>query len=92
MRVQITAALMAGTLALSACEGMTEQDGRTVMGGTAGAVGGAVIAQLLGASSGWTAASALAGAAAGAIVARNQETQECYFANGDGTYYKAPCE
>ncbi|WP_138468359.1 glycine zipper 2TM domain-containing protein [Poseidonocella sp. HB161398] len=92
MKTKITAALLAGALALSACENMTNEQGAQVMGAGAGAVGGAVIATLLGANSGWTAAGALAGAAAGAMVARNSETQECYFANGDGTYYKAPCQ
>ncbi|WP_172328843.1 glucose-6-phosphate isomerase [Mangrovicoccus sp. HB161399] len=92
MKTQITAAVLAGALALSACENMTQEQGATAMGAGAGAVGGAVIATLLGANSGWTAAGALAGAAAGALVARHDDGQQCYYANGDGTYYKAPCQ
>ncbi len=92
MKTQITAVVMAGALALSACQSVSDQTKATGTGAAAGAVGGAVIATLLGANSGWTAAGALAGAAAGAMVARNGQTQECYYANGDGTYYKAACQ
>ncbi|WP_108263407.1 hypothetical protein [Mangrovicoccus ximenensis] len=60
MKTKFTAAILAGALALSACENMTQQQGEQAMGATAGAIGGAVLAQLLGANAGWTAAGALA--------------------------------
>jgi hypothetical protein len=39
----------------------------------------------------WRLISALAGAAAGVIVAQNEDTQQCAYARGDGTYIVAPC-
>ena len=46
---------------------------------------------MLEADNDWTVIAGLTGAAAGALVARNQQTQQCAYARGDGTYNVAPC-
>ncbi|MGB0659991.1 MAG: glucose-6-phosphate isomerase [Mangrovicoccus sp.] len=82
---------LCAVLALTACDSISDTNKATATGATAGAVGGAVLAKLLGAEGGWTAVGALAGAAAGAVVARNDQASQCYYAKGDGSYYKAAC-
>ncbi|WP_417597591.1 glycine zipper 2TM domain-containing protein [Pararhodobacter oceanensis] len=89
MKALIIAAT-AGTLALSGCAGMTAGE-RTVAGGAAGAAGGLVLANALGANPNWTILATLGGAAAGAVVARNATENECAYADGRGGYYTAPC-
>lgn len=91
MNKKLTATILASALTLSACANVSDQQKATATGATAGAIGGGVIATLLGANSGWTAVGALVGAAAGATVAKNSDTGECYYANGDGTYSKGTC-
>lgn len=91
MKNAITATILAASLAVSGCANLTDDQKATATGATAGAIGGGVLATLLGANEGWTAAGALAGAAAGAMVARNSQTGECYYANGDGTYSRGAC-
>jgi len=82
--------VFAATLALAGCEQMTQTE-RGVVGGLAGAAAGIVTADFLQANRNWTIAAALAGAAAGTVVARNQRTNQCAVAVGDGTYRVRPC-
>lgn len=92
MKRQFTAAILAASLALSACANMTDSQKAQATAATAGAIGGGVLATLLGGEGGWVAAGAIAGAVAGTMVAKNDQTGECYFANGDGTYTPGPCQ
>ncbi len=84
-----TGALVA-TMAIAGCENMTQTD-RQIVGGLAGAGAGLIAADALGANPNWTILAALGGAAAGSMVARNQQTNECAYAVGDGTYRVGPC-
>lgn len=77
-------------LGAAACGPMTPQQ-RTVAGGLGGATAGIVTARVLDANPNWTIAAGLAGAAVGTMVAQNQQTNECAYARGDGTYRIAPC-
>ncbi|WP_114965982.1 glycine zipper 2TM domain-containing protein [Alkalilacustris brevis] len=90
MRRPILMASCAAVLGLAACDGMTSQE-RMVVGGLAGATVGVVAADFLRADRNWTIIAGLAGATAGALVARNQQSNECAYARGDGTYRIAPC-
>jgi len=76
-------------LALSACQ-MTNNE-QAIVGGLVGAGAGLITANALNANSNWTVIAVLAGAAAGTMVARNNETRQCAYANGDGTYRTGPC-
>ncbi len=80
----------AGALLLSACGPLTEQE-RQLAGGVAGAAAGLVTASLLTDDRNWRIVGALAGAAAGTLVARNQQTGQCAYAVGDGTFRTGPC-
>lgn len=82
---------LVGSMTLSACMQMSESDRRDVGGATVGGAVGLITAKALDANSNWTVLSTLAGAAAGVMVARNQETGECAYSNGDGTYRTGPC-
>lgn len=66
-------------------------DANTVAGVAGGAAAGLIAAEVLDASPEWRLIAALGGAAAGTMVARNNNTQQCAYARGDGTYYTAPC-
>ncbi|NNU81507.1 glucose-6-phosphate isomerase [Halovulum dunhuangense] len=77
-------------LLTAACENMTT-DEQMIFGGLAGATVGVVGAEALDANTNWTILAALAGAAVGTLVARNNRTQQCAYARGDGTYYVRPC-
>lgn len=77
------------SLALAGCmQGVSD---RELVGGAAGAAGGALLASAFDADRGWTVVSALAGAAAGTLVARNTARNQCAYSNGDGTYRTVPC-
>jgi osmotically inducible lipoprotein OsmB len=89
MKSLILVALV-GSLGLSACTTMTPNE-RAVVGGLAGAAGGLVLADALGANPNWTIVAALGGAAAGALVARNAYTNECAYADGRGGYVTRRC-
>ena len=78
-----------GALSLSACQMTTNE--QAMVGGLVGAGAGLITANALGANSSWTVIAVLAGAAAGTMVARNNATNECAYANGDGTYRTGPC-
>jgi F0F1-type ATP synthase assembly protein I len=81
-----------GILALVGLPGcMTVEQEREITGAIVGGGLGLVSSKVLGADNDWVVVSTLAGAAAGALVARNRANNTCAYANGDGTYYRAPC-
>lgn len=79
-----------GALALPGCEGLTREE-QMVVGGLTGAALGVITADALNADRNWTIVAALAGAAAGVLVARNNATNECAYARGDGIYVIRRC-
>lgn len=79
-----------GSVALTACE-MTPRDQSNLGGALTGAAVGAVTATLFDADRDWVMIAALAGAAVGTMVAQNNQTGECAYAVGDGTYRILPC-
>lgn len=78
----------ASAFALSGCVQATDDE---IAGALVGGVLGAITATALGADDSWLVVGTLAGAAAGVLVARNRETGDCAYSNGDGTYYRAAC-
>ncbi|MCO4843936.1 MAG: glycine zipper 2TM domain-containing protein [Yoonia sp.] len=82
--------LGASFVLLQACENLTPEQ-RTVVGVTGGAAAGLVTADLFDANSNWRLIAALTGAAVGTVVAQNDATQQCAYAQGDGTYILAAC-
>ena len=80
-----------GILAISACDDMTMQE-QMIVGGLVGATVGVITADALNADQNWTIIAALVGATAGVLVARNEATDECAYARGDGTYYTRLCD
>ena len=89
MRKLLTITALTGSMALAGC--VTEEQERQITGAAIGGGLGLITAKALGADNNWSVVSTLAGAAAGALVARNQQTGQCAYARGDGTYYRAPC-
>jgi hypothetical protein len=89
MNLKISAVLAAAVLALAACQ-PTPQN-QAVMGAVFGGAAGLALAELVDANPQWTAVAVLGGAAAGTLVAQNQTTRECAYADGRGGYYTAPC-
>ncbi len=81
MHKTLTAAVLAAALALTACGNVTKNE--VGMGVAAGAIG-AIAATALGANPAWTVAAGAAAATAGALYARNQQTGQCAYHNGDG--------
>jgi osmotically inducible lipoprotein OsmB len=57
----------------------------------AGRPPGLIAANVLEADDDWRLIAALGGAAAGTLVAQNQQTRQCAYSRGDGTYYTAAC-
>lgn len=88
MKREVLVGAVAG-LALSGCIDTT--DNRELTGAAIGAGVGLVGAAVFDANAGWTVLSTLAGAAAGTLIARNTRTNQCAYANGDGTYRTVPC-
>lgn len=80
----------AGMLTIPACSDLTD-DQKVVLGGVAGATVGVLTADALGANDNWKILAALGGAVAGTLVARNEVTKRCAYADGNGTYYTAEC-
>ncbi|WP_107843693.1 glycine zipper 2TM domain-containing protein [Litoreibacter ponti] len=80
----------AALLALPACDNLSDTE-NDIIGGVAGATVGVLTARALNANTNWTILAALGGAVAGTLVARNRQTGECAYANGDGTYRAGPC-
>lgn len=91
MKKWIIAVAGTAVFGLSACEAPMTSEQRTVAGVAGGAAAGLITAEALGADSDWKLISALAGAAAGTVVAQNSARNQCAYARGDGTYYRAPC-
>jgi len=89
MKLQITAALLSTVLVASACQ-PTPQN-QAAAGAVFGGAAGYALSELVDANDNWTAVAVLGGAAAGAVVAQNQQTRECAYADGRGGYYVAPC-
>ncbi|NKX44300.1 glycine zipper 2TM domain-containing protein [Roseicyclus persicicus] len=89
MKLKITAALFTAALALAACQ-PTPQN-QAALGAVVGGATGLAIAELTDANPQWTAVAVIGGAAAGSVIAQNQTTRECAYADGRGGYYTAPC-
>jgi hypothetical protein len=77
-------------LATAGCQNLTPQD-QANLGLLAGAGAGLITANALNANANWTIIAALGGAAIGTMVARNAQTGNCAYSNGDGTYNVRPC-
>lgn len=75
---------------LAACEDWSRRD-RMIAGGVAGAAIGGLTADALSHDDDWIVLGVLAGAAIGTLVARNNATDECAYARGDGRYYVRRC-
>jgi len=91
MKHTMIAGACALALALPGCaelmpRGQNESTGALVGGGL-----GLITAAALDANPAWIVVTTLGGAVAGTMVARNSEADVCAYANGDGTYYRAPC-
>ncbi len=91
MRKQIILLATAASLGLAGCYNTLTPDQQLGVGALGGAAAGILTADVLGANRNWTILAALAGAAAGTMVAKNNQTNMCAYARGDGTYYEAPC-
>jgi len=85
-----TLILLTTTAALAACQ-MSTSEKTDLTGALTGGAVGFITAKALGASDKWAVVAALGTAAAGVVVARNSQTGECAYSNGDGTYYTAAC-
>jgi osmotically inducible lipoprotein OsmB len=90
MRRNVLGLLTIACLAMAGCETMTREE-QMVMGGLAGATVGLVTANAFDANTNWKIIAVMAGAAAGTLVARNNATDQCAYAVGDGTYRILPC-
>jgi Na+/H+ antiporter NhaC len=89
MRFKITAALVAATCLIAACQPTTQN--QTALGAVFGGVTGLALSDLLDANPQWTAVAVIGGAAAGTMLAQNRATRECAYADGRGGYFVAPC-
>jgi osmotically inducible lipoprotein OsmB len=90
MKRSILAVTCAALLAVAACEDMS-RDEQMIVGGLVGGAVGLVTANALDANHNWTIVAVLAGAAVGSLVARNNATNECAYAAGNGKYRILPC-
>ncbi len=92
MRNRFILALGTSVTLLAGCANTGyNSDANTVAGAAGGAAAGLIAAEALEANDNWRLIAALGGAAAGTMVAQNQQTSQCAYARGDGTYYTAPC-
>jgi glucokinase len=89
MPIKLLAALFATLTALAACQPTPQNQAAT--GAVLGGAAGLALSELVDANPQWTAVAVLGGAAAGSVVAQNQATQDCAYADGRGGYYIAPC-
>ena len=89
MRKPIIILSTAAALGLAGC--LDTSDNRELAGAAIGAGVGLAGAALFDANAGWTVISTLAGATAGTLIARNTRTNQCAYANGDGTYRTVAC-
>ena len=91
-RLKLMAFSGAAVLALAACDpAALSPEARTVAGAAGGAAAGLIAAEALRADNNWRIIAALGGAAAGTLVAQNNQTRQCAYARGDGTFFEAPC-
>ncbi len=90
MKKIIAPMLLVAATAISACQPLSPQD-RSNLGLVGGAGAGLLLASAFDANPQWTVLSAVAGAAIGTQVARNTQTGQCAYSNGNGTYRVAPC-
>lgn len=90
MKKIIAPAMLIAALATSACVPLSGQD-RSNLGLVGGAGAGLLLASAFDANPAWTVGATLAGAAIGTQVARNTQTGQCAYSNGDGTAYVAAC-
>lgn len=77
-------------LGATACNDMSRGD-KVLAAGIIGAGIGYITASALEADANWTVIAVLAGAAIGTLVARNDRTNECAYAAGNGRYRVRPC-
>ncbi len=89
MSKTIALVLAVSTFALAGCQ-LTPQD-RANLGLLGGAAGGVLLADAFDANPEWTIVAGVAGATIGTLVARNTQTGNCAYSNGDGTYSVRPC-
>ncbi|PIE13122.1 MAG: glucose-6-phosphate isomerase [Rhodobacterales bacterium] len=89
MRKPLIALPLVGAMALSACMSPAEEE--QLGYGLGGGMAGLITAKMLGANKNWTILATIAGAAAGTMVAKNRQTGQCAYSNGDGTYRTGPC-
>lgn len=85
------AATAIAALSLTGCATMTVEEEEMLGAGLIGAAVGVVTAKVLDADDDWVIIAGLAGAAIGTLVARNNQTGQCAYARGDGTYRIARC-
>ncbi len=89
MRFKITCGGLFVILALAACQ-PTPQN-QAALGAVIGGVTGLALSELVDANSQWKTVAVIGGAAAGTMLAQNQNTRECAYADGRGGYFLAPC-
>lgn len=90
MKTVILPAILIAAVLVSACQPLSPQD-RSNLGLLGGAGAGVLLADAFDANPAWTLVAGLAGAAIGTQVARNTQTGQCAYSNGDGTYTVAAC-
>ena len=90
MTRKLTLSVALISLALTACD-MTPRQQDDLGGALVGAAIGVATASLFDADRNWVIIAGLAGAAIGTMVARNDRTDQCAYAVGDGTYRILPC-
>ncbi|MBF9043997.1 glycine zipper 2TM domain-containing protein [Rhodobacterales bacterium HKCCE4037] len=90
MKKIVAPVLLIAAIAVSACQPLSPQD-RSNLGLLGGAGAGLLLADAFNANPQWTILATVAGAAVGTQVARNTQTGQCAYSNGDGTYYVAAC-
>lgn len=91
MKKTLAALAASSVIVLGACANMTPQQRNDLGAATTGAAIGGITAAIFDANAGWAVASALAGAAAGVLIARNNNTGQCAYADGKGGYVTEPC-
>lgn len=82
--------LLIAATAIAACQPLSPQD-RSNLGLLGGAGAGLLLAEAFDANPAWTVVATLAGAGVGTQVARNTQTGQCAYSNGDGTYSVGAC-
>lgn len=89
MRFKMIAALIGAASLMMACQPTAQN--QAALGAVLGGVTGLALSELVDANSQWTAVAVIGGAAAGTMLAQNQTTRECAYADGRGGYYLAAC-